>query len=403
MSRTRFELALVSSFDQVIAPLTRDRFLDEYWSRQFLHLPGYHGKYGALLNWDELADCLEQSRLGAPRLRLAQAGKILDQDRYQFRREDGSATPIRGVGLLNCLASGATLILDQVDEMMPRVRMLAEDFRNALGAYTTANLYAGWRKQNGFDLHWDQQDTLIIQVDGRKRWQVYRPTRLHPLSVDLEKPARPSDEPIFDGILENGDAIYMPRGWWHMAFPMDEPSLHLTMTTVPPTGFDLLDWFVKGLKRHPEVRANLPHPRQKQNGHALLNQLRTLIMDDWSETLLVDFQRHLDSRAPARPEIRFPHQLAACPPPIRLESRVRLAMGDRLWLGPTQTNEEMLVRINDLEWRCAASLRPALEALDRQQAHAVGELCALLVDAKDAFRLKVFLATLSLAGAVWVE
>ena len=44
-------------------------------------------------------------------------------------------------------------------------------------------------------------------------------------SRPLDKP----DAPLWEGMLEDGDLLYIPRGWWHVATPLDEPTLHLTV------------------------------------------------------------------------------------------------------------------------------------------------------------------------------
>ena len=88
------------------------------------------------------------------------------------------------------------------------------------------NLYAGWRTQKGFNLHFDGHDTMILQVHGRKYWKVYRPTRLHPFADDI-KMAYVLRTLRVEGVLENGGMLYLPRGWC-VRPAADEPSLHLT-------------------------------------------------------------------------------------------------------------------------------------------------------------------------------
>ena len=58
-------------------------------------------------------------------------------------------------GLIASLSQGATLILDRVERFAPRVSRLAQAMEEALEATINVNVYAGWRKREGFDLHWD--------------------------------------------------------------------------------------------------------------------------------------------------------------------------------------------------------------------------------------------------------
>jgi hypothetical protein len=207
---------MASLFDQAIAPMARADFLAYHWNKTFLHLDGPSGRFRELLSWEDLGRILEQTRLEPPRLRLARNGKILDPDLYLLPQ--GKARLNAG-GLEACLRQGATLILDGVDDLVEPVRVLAESFEEVLRARVSVNLYAGWRRDRGFNRHWDDQDTMILQLQGRKQWEVHPPTRLQPLRDKLQPPAEPKGSPIWQGVLAEGGLLYMPRGWWHLAAP----------------------------------------------------------------------------------------------------------------------------------------------------------------------------------------
>src|SRR5947199_6443406 len=48
------------------------------------------------------------------------------------------------------------------------IRYLATSLARTLRAAVYVNLYAGWRTENGFPVHWDDQDVLILQLEDRK-------------------------------------------------------------------------------------------------------------------------------------------------------------------------------------------------------------------------------------------
>jgi ribosomal protein L16 Arg81 hydroxylase len=396
------EQSVFPGFDDVISPLTREKFLTNYWGKSFVRLPGRPRRFESLLRWCELNQILEQHRLQPPRFRLFQDGRPVEPSRYLSLRAKGSPATLKSADLRNCLYAGATLVLDQVDELAPRVRELAADFEDVLRIYTTVNLYAGWRTQRGFDLHWDSQDTIILQLDGRKHWKVYRPTRLHPLRNDVDKPSEPKEDPVWDGILENGAMIYMPRGWWHVAYPVDEPSLHLTVTIAPAHGSQLLKWFVDQLKKHPEVRMDVPHLASSEEQQRYLARLHSLLVESWSDDLLDRFFADLDAKAPVRPHIRLPEGAvgnAAMGP----HSLVRLAVGRRLSFGALNGTESVSFRANDTRWQCSAEIVPALRALSHNRARSVRDLCSLLPTSEAVPKLKIFLTALAMGGVLWVE
>ena len=66
--------------------------------------------------------------------------------------------------------------------------------------------------------------------------------------------ARLTEDPdIHVLLLEAGDLLYIPRGWWHVAMPLDEPTLHLTVGVNNLTGADFLRWFADRLRRVDDV------------------------------------------------------------------------------------------------------------------------------------------------------
>lgn len=74
----------------------------------------------------------------------------------------------------------------------------------------------------GFAPHYDDIDAYCLQLQGRKRWKVYAPldpTQQLPRTSSPD--FTPSDlanvTPVMDVILEEGDVLYMPRGWIHQA------------------------------------------------------------------------------------------------------------------------------------------------------------------------------------------
>src|SRR6266849_3329283 len=143
------ELHQLTGFDLAISPLSRTQFLSEFWGESFLRTAGEKGRFQSLLPWTELNSILEGHRLEPPRFRLWRDGKPVDRNRYL---SVGGAKPcLKPASLINCLAEGATLILDHIEDFAPHVRELIEAFEEVFRTRVCANLYAGWRTQKGFD------------------------------------------------------------------------------------------------------------------------------------------------------------------------------------------------------------------------------------------------------------
>ncbi len=157
------------------------------------------------------------------------------------------------------LRDGATLVLDAIDEMHPPIRDLAAGLERQLRTGVQVNAYASWTSQEGFGVHWDDHDVVVVQVAGAKRWRIYGSTRTAPLYRDVTFDTDTPTDPVDEFTLHAGDVLHVPRGWWHAAAASEgQPSLHLTCGLATHTGIDLLTWLVDELRSHEVVRADAP-------------------------------------------------------------------------------------------------------------------------------------------------
>ena len=209
----------------LLSPIAAEEFLRQDYGQRFLHVPGRRGKFSALLPWQVLNEILEEHRMEPPRLRLTRAGKPVPGEKWlswqSNRRKSGYPIPrLNSTALSRELREGATLVLDNVDELHRPVRQMAQALERAFHVRVQVNSYSGFRTSHGFDLHWDDHDVFILQVAGRKQWKVYGMTRRFPLASDVESAEPPATEALWEGLLEDGDLLYIPRGWWHVATPL---------------------------------------------------------------------------------------------------------------------------------------------------------------------------------------
>lgn len=386
------------SLAEVLAPLSAADFLSGFFGKNFYRSSGRPGRFAKLLPWTELNQLLRHHRFDVPRLRLVREGKAIPADTYisyqtAQRRPYSRTARLRPVEIVRQLRGGATLIIDSVDEIHEPITGLAEDLESALCSRIQVNMYAGWRSSRGFDLHWDDHDVLILQVSGRKRWKVYPMTREHPLPADADRNLSPPDTPLWEGLLEDGDALYIPRGWWHVAVPLDEPTLHLTVGLHNRTGFDFLSWYQERLCEHAAVRQDLPRFATAKEKAAYMRQLQDAWTNGWSAGLLEEYLAHVDARAQPRPNFALPWAAtkAVLPP-----GNVRLK-----WIVPRpvvlkgDSGGAIELLCHGKQWRFAASARPLLEILQEKGTCTISELHS---DSLDPQVVRSFIGELLAAG-----
>jgi ribosomal protein L16 Arg81 hydroxylase len=386
--------------ESLVAPLPLDRFISEHWGREFLRMPGGSGRFVSLFGWDELGRILADENFALEDLKLYKSGQQLEQSAYT--RHWRGRTTLKPGSMVQLASDGATLILDNVHRLAPAVRSLALECERVFAADTTVNLYAGWRTQPGFGLHWDPQDTMILQVAGRKAWKVFGPTRLHPRRDDVEIPSRPTQAPVWEGFLQQGEVLYLPRGWWHSAQAVDEPSLHLTVTVVPPAGPDLLAWIGERLMRNSDFRMNLPVAPSAMQQAAYVSSWRRMLADALEGNVLEQFFAEWRSRLPIAHRFDLPDAVAQARCEFNEDTSVRLAANAHLAFS-TQPDGRASFLANDVWWHCAPAFVPALAQLRSDRSFTIRALGALLAEPAQAKALTTFLTVLAMGGAVSVD
>ena len=229
-------------------------------------------------------------------------------------------------GLYAELRGGATLILDAVNELHPPLRRLCEGMAAEFRAYSQTNLYACWGESQGFEVHWDDHDVFVVQVEGAKRWDLYGLTRPAPLRREREPAPRPAGPPE-QVVLEAGDLLYLPRGYWHAAVGLGEPSLHLTIGLSRKTGADLLHWLADEAVTDPRVRADLRLEADDAQLGAQISEILSgvLAATDPAE-LGRRYRRRVESTARPRPQLSLPH-IGRPQEPVGPRARLRLTAG----------------------------------------------------------------------------
>lgn len=386
--------------EHLLSPLTVDEFLTDFWGQTFKHVPGAPDKFAHLLPWKSLNEALEQHRLDFPRIRLTRDGERLQPGsyiRHSYPGQKRVAIPrLRYEKLTQELNSGATLVLDAVDELYEPLRALAEALELFFHERIQVNAYASWRTSRGFDLHWDDHDVFILQVTGRKQWMIHEMTLAYPLTGDPKEP-KPTGPPLWDHILEAGDLLYIPRGLWHVAYPLNEPTLHLTVGVHNRAGLDLLRWLVNRMRSREMFRMDLPRFATRQTVEAHLMQLRGELLAEWDDDILNRYFADLDASAISRPRL----SLACAPIAGSLPSRDMLVS----LLAPRPLDlkvESGVVRFSSQrkDWRLAIEALPILRHLDKHRVCSVSELCEVAKNEVDERRVQIFLKELVMNGLV---
>jgi len=389
------------NFERVLAPVGAALFLADYWTKKPLYLKGERGRFERLFSWTDLNRILTWHPPPQPQLRLFQEGGMVDLRRYI----DGPVGNLRlnPGGLMALLAQGATMIMDGVQEVAPSVHDLTSSFEDALSCACAANLYAGWRTQRGFNVHWDAHEVFVLQLSGRKRWQVFAPTRTDPLADDIETAPSPKAPPIWEGILSDGDVLYLPRGYWHVAYPLDEPSLHMTWSAHTFTGVEFLQWWIRTLRRHPEARASLTGLKDPEARKAYAAKLVDFLAASTQGDPLEQFLRAQHGVRRPRPRIRLPQGPVEQNAPLTPASAIRLANQRALFIEREAGEPLAKFFAAGSYWYIRPEFVAAFQRLSGDQSVGLQELAATLSDKSLVPMLHSAIEALAGAGILFKE
>lgn len=214
----------------------------------------------ALVGADVLDDVLAFHDQGHPRLRPMRDGQDLP---YPWFATPSGTRPGRTaraqVGRLVAeLTAGATVGVDGVDEVHGPLERLAEHLERLFASRVLINAYLSGGQTSATRRHWDDHDVIVLQLDGAKHWDIRRPAAPAPLRGAVDDRS-PGGEVCFDGRMEPGDVLFVPRGHPHVVTPTGGFSLHLTASLTRVRVVDVLRWLAARSVSVPGLRRDL-HP-----------------------------------------------------------------------------------------------------------------------------------------------
>jgi ribosomal protein L16 Arg81 hydroxylase len=178
----------------------------------------------------------------SPGVQLFDRGRISEGEFTRWTIADGVPRRYLDERFRTLLETGATLVLNSVEVHSVAARRLSEEVGQFSGFPACSNAYLSFGGEGSFGAHWDTHDVVVLQLVGRKHWRVGAPTFPLPLPTHTSRDSGQAAPRLsaLDVLLEAGDVLYLPRGWWHEVTPLSEPSLHLSVGIYVPSVLDAL-------------------------------------------------------------------------------------------------------------------------------------------------------------------
>jgi bifunctional lysine-specific demethylase and histidyl-hydroxylase NO66 len=245
-----------SPLDFMIAPLTRDAFFAQFYEQQHYRSPPAHEQVAALLSIDRIDEIISDSELPPSALSMAQSGAPVPAGEYTY----ASGIIDRGA-VLDTFRNGATIVLPQLHFADARLYTFCLALEREFGARIQTNIYLTPPGNSGFGIHYDDHDVFVLQVAGRKTWEIYGQRDGLPYRGEGFRKNHDDTGTLRDTfVLEPGECLYVPRGLAHRAETEgDEASLHITVGILVQTWAEfMLEAVAEASLRMPELRQSLP-------------------------------------------------------------------------------------------------------------------------------------------------
>ena len=247
----------------LIAPVTRDQFMNAYFERETLiNIRNEPERYAELLTLAGLDQFIASADLREGMVDLTNHHNRIERDSYI----DDSGRVSR-VAITEEYLRGATIILPQLHDSMFNLSEFCRALEEVFSCHMQTNIYLTPQKleeggaNQGFPPHYDNHDVFVMQISGAKAWKIYGTPVTIPFRGETFQPGQHEAGPVTQEFTLNaGDCVYIPRGVMHDAQNSgDEPSLHITVGLITKTWADLLLESISELAlTSPDFRRSLP-------------------------------------------------------------------------------------------------------------------------------------------------
>jgi len=209
-------------------------------------------------------------------VRLTQGGKFLPNALYRH------GDTVKPQVVAQIMANAGSIMANGVQPWLSNFTTLCNNLAAQLGEHVSAGVIATAGPGGALDLHYDDADLAILQIEGRKRWIIHDNPTSDPVPGLKAPVGDRAATPLIDTILEPGDFLFVPAGYHHRCENQADRSLHAGIFFWPltlPRVFSLLrEASINDPARRQPLRADAADAAQEEARlkAALIDQVNAL-------------------------------------------------------------------------------------------------------------------------------
>ncbi|GLS04908.1 hypothetical protein GCM10007860_20560 [Chitiniphilus shinanonensis] len=194
--------------EKLLGGLTPTRFLAEYWQKQPLLIRGAVTDFPELMDLPRLTELAQRDDVESRLIECRNGRWHLEHGPFEARR------------FKRLPDSDWTLLVQNVNQLVPHIADLLYRF-DFLPFYRLDDLMISYAPPGGsVGPHYDSYDVFLLQVGGRKRWQISSDDAgnfVEDAPIRVLKDFNPEQE----WVLEHGDMLYLPPKYAHHGVALD--------------------------------------------------------------------------------------------------------------------------------------------------------------------------------------
>ena len=214
----------------LIQPIATDVFRSEYWERKPLVLKrNSQTYYSSLFSIADMDCVLSTAQIPSRNVRLIKEGDGISLE--DFTKNSALSPNATALDVLyEKHRDGFTIVFQSLQQHSSSVKHLCNSLTEELSAGINVNVYLTPADCGGLPEHYDTHDVFVLQIEGSKIWQLYKPNATLPYVTEQYDATRIDiGEVVEELVLNVGDLLYVPRGVPHQAIAESTTSMHLTI------------------------------------------------------------------------------------------------------------------------------------------------------------------------------
>lgn len=372
---------MLSSLSDLLSPNDPLEFLDAVRQhRPQLFQTERAAEFSRLLPWRAFNDLLSADRILSGQIRFIRNGISIPTEMVIGRKYGArNKAEIQPQALQSHCRQGISVVVNGIDELAPGIASMNAILERELRATVLTNAYVSFGKGGAFTPHWDDHNVLILQLHGRKRWQLWGQPWRFPVKTAEYAMSTPPGPATWERTLDPGDVLYVPRGEVHAAQIHDgEQSLHLTVTIKAPRAPDLASSILSACLTDPVGRQDLPVLAAPEEKARWLAEMKALLHRAVDVLDLDSVLAQLDRDRPFIPMT----SLGLIPPGaaggIDAKTALQPALRRRIPIPPADRNGRIALAAGKESWTLDPAEAAILELALHRHTVTVEELCQLL-------------------------